>query len=227
MSSILLLHGALGSKQHFDQLKTELGKSMTVYTLNFEGHGGIPSDRPFSISNFAENVLDFVNENDLKGINVFGYSMGGYVALSLASKHPDLFGKIITLGTKFNWTPESAAKEVKMLNPEVIEEKVPKFAESLKALHAPNDWKTVLRKTADMMLDLGNGAGLSKEDFESINIDVLLARGTEDVMVAEDETVLVSNLISNSKYLELSGVVHPIERIDPKVIYQLITENIN
>ena len=47
-----------------------------------------------------------------------GHSMGGYVALKLALKRPELVDRIITLGTKFNWTPEVAAKEVKMLNPD-------------------------------------------------------------------------------------------------------------
>ena len=56
--------------------------------------------------------------------------MGGYVALQLANKHPKYVQKIITLGTKFAWDKETAAKEVKMLNPEKIEEKIPAFAKN-------------------------------------------------------------------------------------------------
>jgi len=227
MPSILLLHGALGSKEHFNQLVSELEKTMTVYTLNFEGHGGEFSNRPFSISNFAENVLDFVTENKLEGITVFGYSMGGYVALNLTINHPNLFGKIITLGTKFNWTEESAAKEVKMLNPEIIEEKVPKFAEKLKSLHAPNDWKEVMQKTANMMLNLGKGDAISQDEFKLIVGDVLVFRGAEDNMVSKEESVLVTNLIPKARYFELENVEHPIEKINTEVIYRIISENVN
>ena len=67
----------------------------------------------------------------------------------------NIINSIVTFGTKFNWSKEAAAKEVKMLNPEVIEEKVPKFAQMLKDTHAPNDWKTLLHKTAAMMKGLG------------------------------------------------------------------------
>lgn len=223
MPSILLLHGALGSKQHFDQLIIELEKSINVYTLNFEGHGGDNSDRPFSMSNFSENVLDFIEENKLQGINVFGYSMGGYVALRLAAKYPDLFSEIITLGTKFDWSVESAAKEVRMLNPEIIEEKVPRFADRLKELHAPNDWKEVMRKTAKMMLDLGNGEAMSEKDFKSIKGKIIVARGSNDNMVSQTESLAIVQQIPNAQYVELLNVEHPIEKIETKVISGLIS----
>jgi esterase/lipase len=227
MSSILLLHGALGSKEHFNQLVTELEKTMTVYTLNFEGHGGEFSNRPFSISNFEENILGFITEKKLEGIPVFGYSMGGYVALSLTLNYPNIFGKIITLGTKFNWTEESAAQEVKMLNPEIIEEKVPKFAEKLKALHAPNDWKEVMQKTANMMLNLGKGDAISQDKFKLIKAEVIIFRGENDNMVSKEESMLVANLIPKARYFELENVEHPIERISTEIIYRIISENVN
>lgn len=226
MPSILLLHGALGSKQQFDQLKTELEKTMTVYTMNFEGHGGVASSRPFLISHFAENVLDFMNENKLRGVDVFGYSMGGYVAMSLAVNHPGLFGKIITLGTKFDWRRESAEKEVRMLNPEIIELKVPKFAETLKELHTPNDWKEVMQKTANMMLDLGSGNSTSEAAIQAIHGKVIIARGDNDNMVSKEESQFVVDLMPNAKYLELPGIEHPIEKIKTDVIYRLISENV-
>ncbi len=57
--------------------------------------------------------------------------MCDYVALYLAATTSDLLGKIANLGTKFDWNPETALKESKMLNVEQIEIKVPKFAEVL------------------------------------------------------------------------------------------------
>jgi pimeloyl-ACP methyl ester carboxylesterase len=51
--------------------------------------------------------------------------MGGYVALKTAVLHPGRIEAIVTLGTKFHWDPENASNEVRMLNPEKIEEKVP------------------------------------------------------------------------------------------------------
>jgi enterochelin esterase-like enzyme len=104
---------------------------------------------------------------------VFGYSMGGYVALYLAHSQPTLLGNIITLGTKFEWTPKIAQKEIKMLDAKVIIEKVPKFAEALKTRHG-NDWELLLWKTATMMVDLGNTNALSLEDISLIENHVTI-----------------------------------------------------
>jgi pimeloyl-ACP methyl ester carboxylesterase len=120
--------------------------------MNFEGHGGLASDENFSIRLFTKNTQHFIEQNKLENINIFGYSMGEYVALNTAVQYPQLINKIVTLGTKFDWNPMSSANEVKMLNPSKIKGKIPHFAEKLKAEHAPLDWEIVIKKTAKMML---------------------------------------------------------------------------
>lgn len=129
--NILLLHGALGTEEQLQPIKLELQNQYKVFTFNFEGHGGEHSNNEFSIDNFTENVVAFLMRNHLTKIHLFGYSMGGYVALNLAKKQPSLVASITTYGTKFNWTPEQAQQETKMLNATAMEEKVPQFAELL------------------------------------------------------------------------------------------------
>src|SRR3989337_1116282 len=128
---LLLLHGALGSVDQFAEIQNLLSTDFDLLTLNFSGHGGNPIDQDFTINLFVKDILNFLEEKQMDAIDVFGYSMGGYVALKLASENPGLLNKIMTLGTKFNWTKESADKEVKMLNPDVIEETFPKLPNSL------------------------------------------------------------------------------------------------
>ena len=112
MGNLILLHGALGSEKQLHALKNEL-TNFNIYTLNFEGHGGRTINGSYSIDRFVQNVLDFMFANQLQNASFFGYSMGGYVALKLAAYHPEKVESIVTLGTKFNWTPEIAAAEVK------------------------------------------------------------------------------------------------------------------
>ena len=170
---VLLLHGALGSKTQLDPLKVALEASgKTVYSLNFSGHSGESFRHDFGIETFAGDVLRFMEAQGLKIADIFGYSMGGYVALWLAHQHPSSAGRIVTLGTKFDWTPESAEREVKKVDPQKIEEKIPAFARILQHRHAPNDWKELLHKTAAMMTTLGHKHLLTMKVLESINHDV-------------------------------------------------------
>ncbi|MDP4797605.1 MAG: alpha/beta hydrolase [Crocinitomicaceae bacterium] len=222
MKSILLLHGALGSKNQFNSLIRELEKSRKVYAFNFEGHGGRASNQAFTMENFVNNVFEFMDVNSLENVDVFGYSMGGYVALNCALIDAARMGKIITLGTKFDWTPESAVREVKMLNPSIIEEKVPKFAQKLIEEHSVELWKDVLTKTAEMMLGLGNGGAIPDVSFEKIQNEIVLCRGTEDQMVSKLETEKVCSLIPKASHIELDNITHPIERVDVSQLVKII-----
>jgi pimeloyl-ACP methyl ester carboxylesterase len=153
MEQILLLHGAIGAMDQLSALEDQLSGSFLVHRLNFSGHGGSPlSGGSFSIALFAEEVISFLDKKGIDALSIFGYSMGGYVAMYIAKHHPERIQKIITLATKFSWDEAIAAKEMKMLNAEKIEEKLPDFATSLQKRHAPNDWKLVLERTAAMLL---------------------------------------------------------------------------
>ena len=81
MSDILLLHGALGSNRQLEPLKQVLNENCNFHTLCFEGHGARATGNPLRIEHFSNNLLEFLQETGLKKPLVFGYSMGGYVAL--------------------------------------------------------------------------------------------------------------------------------------------------
>ncbi len=212
--ALILLHGALGGKDQFSTLQENLKDQFQIYTLNFEGHGGRKSDREYSMENFEENLLDLIETENLEPANIFGYSMGGYVALKLAIDYPAKVQKIMTLGTKFAWTPESANDEVSRLNPLKIEEKVPEFARQLKERHSPLDWRQVLSKTGEMILTLGKGAALVPKDFEEVQCPVLITRGSEDQMVSEMESRKIAETLPQGEYHSFEGFKHPLEQAD-------------
>lgn len=210
-SPLLLLHGAIGAA---DQLQVFNTLSRTSVAFDFPGHGGKAFPEEFSIRAFAESVLRRMDEQQFSAVDIFGYSMGGYVALYMARHYPERVGKIFTLATKFGWDEATAAKEVKMLNPEKIAEKVPKFAAALEKRHAPLDWKEVLKRTADLMLALGKNPELTKDDFAAITHPVLLSVGDRDMMVSIEETMQVYRSLPNAQFMVFPNTVHPIEQVN-------------
>ena len=224
MKTILLLHGALGAAQQLQPLSELLKNDFEVHCLEFEGHGQTPSEKPFSIDGFVDNLKDYLDEKNLRNIIVFGYSMGGYVALKLAARNPEYFEKIITLGTKFHWTAEAAEKEVQYLIPEKIEVKLPAYAAMLAGLHGASSWKTLMQKTADMMLRLGNGEATSDELFKQIVVPCSLCLGDKDQMVSREETERIKDMITHAEFELLEDTVHPIDRVDVARLAALITK---
>jgi pimeloyl-ACP methyl ester carboxylesterase len=226
MKNLVLLHGAIGASPQLKPLAELLATQFKVYTLNFEGHGGRSIDGNYSIDRFVENLIAFLDKNQLEKASIFGYSMGGYVALKAAALHSERIAGIVTLGSKFQWDPETASREVKMLNAEKIEEKVPQFAQQLKMLHAPLDWKDVLKGTAQMMLDLGNGSGLTDIEIASIQIPVLIGIGEKDQMVSIEESKRVADLLPNGKMMVFENFQHPIEKVDLQVLRMILVSRL-
>lgn len=224
-SPILLLHGAIGSSAQLQPLSEILkSRGFDPKLFDFAGHGGREiSNAAFSIRLFAEEVISWLDDHRIGTIDIFGYSMGGYVALYLAKHYPERAGKIMTVATKLEWTIEIAEKERKMLNPQKIEEKVPKFAAALAQRHAPQDWKEVLGRTGQMMTEMGVHPPMKDVDFSAINSHVLLSVGDKDNMVSREETEHVHHVIQGSSFRILPNTPHPIEQINPDLLAQEIS----
>lgn len=223
-SHLILLHGALGCKEQLDPLKELLSDTFEVHSLSFEGHGGLPSENTFTMKGFAQNVLDYMEEYHISTAHFFGYSMGGYVALTLAMEYPEKAQNIATLGTKFDWTPETAQKEASLLNPDVIEVKVPHFAQRLASLHAPEDWKLLMHKIKAMMIDLGTGSRLSDSQLRSVSHKTHILLGSRDNMVTQEESQNTASLLSNGSFQLLDEVPHPIEKVDPHLLSETLLQ---
>ncbi len=162
---------------------------------------------------FADDVTYFVKKNKLEGINVFGYSMGGYIALWLATYEPNLVKSVFTLGTKLKWSEEEAQKEIKLLVADKIENKIPGFALQLFERHKPDDWKKTVSQTALLIENLGKHH-LSQNDFTSLKAHVKLTIGDKDSMVTTDETHQTHQLIPNSQFKILPDTIHPFEKVN-------------
>jgi len=226
MKHLLLLHGALGSASQLASLAAELKDQFTVHTPDFPGHGGSAAEE-FSISSFAQFTAGYCKEKGLGQVSIFGYSMGGYVACYLARHHPELVQGIVTLATKFHWDPPTAQRETALLQPAVIEEKIPKFAATLRARHAPGDWKDLLHQTAAMLTDMGNRNPLTVADLEAITVPVLVTLGDRDKMVSFDETLAAYRKLKNAQLAVLPGTPHPLEGVDPSWLALLIRRFLN
>ena len=223
---IILLHGAISSSAQMLPLKAELEKFQSkVYAYDFPGHGGAAfPQEDFSIPVFAGSLLQWMNENEIQKADVFGYSMGGYVALYLAEHYPDRVGKIITLGTKLEWDHYIAADMARMIDSEKIAAKAPVLASALEKMHAPNDWKEVLHRTTEMFLQMGNAPALHADDFRKINAKVLLLLGDQDRMVTKEETEEAAKFLPGATMKILPGTPHPIEQANAAELAEIAAD---
>jgi pimeloyl-ACP methyl ester carboxylesterase len=223
MLPILCLHGALGAKSQLAPLAAALQPDYVTHVLDFDGHGQTPfQDTTFSIPVFANQVIAYLNENNLAMVHLFGYSMGGYVAMFLARHFPERVGQVITMATKYNWNEATAAKEVRLLHPATIQEKVPAFAAMLKERHGLENWEAVLHATSQMMLDLGKNPPLLAADYAAIPNPCMLMMGDQDNMVSFQETIEVYKTLPNARFAVLPATPHAFEKVDIALLCTMI-----
>lgn len=223
MKNLLLLHGALGHSDIFEPFTKELSNYFTVYTPLFSGHGDVEiPENGITIEKYTHELKEFIEKKNLNDVYIFGHSMGGYVALCYALENQKNLNSIMTLGTKFDWTEEQSLEESKMLNPDVIAEKVPKYAELLKNQHGEK-WKQLLPAIAEMMISLGKNPPL-KNNLTPINIPVQIMVGDKDTMVTIEESTEVYNNLPNAKLAILPDTKHPLDKVQRDLLLDVMKD---
>lgn len=224
--AIVLLHGALGTSGDLAPIAQYLNeKGHETYSFNFSGHGQNAAEPgEFRIDLFAKDLDQFLKKHELVSPIVFGYSIGGYVALYHKANFEDSpIQKIFTYGTKFNWSEKSVIKELPMLNPEHLQEKYPNSIVMLKEKHGER-WKQILLSTAHLMQHLEKLDGLTKEDMSEIDIPVYLILGDQDRMVTTEETHLAQSWLHHSQVRTLSHSKHELERSNLRELTNIILD---
>ena len=225
MKNVILIHGALGHSSDFDALSKLLSTDYRVYNLLFKDHGiDNASQEKLEVPRLVEELNQFTDSNNIQNPNVFGYSMGGYVALCHSIQLKNRISKIATLATKFDWSPEISSKEISFLNATVIEEKIPHYAAQLKKIHGDKGWKSLLTKTADLMIDIGAEDYLATSKLSDIQIPIQLMLGDSDRMVSLKETLDIYSELSNVTLAVLPNTKHPFEAVNPQLLHLLLTQ---
>lgn len=220
-NEIILLHGALGSGHDLAPLAKELtAKGFACHAFTFSGHGDRPFASQFGIAQFAAELNALVTEKSLQQAPIFGYSMGGYVALYNAYLNKNHFGRIVTLGTKMDWNAAGVEKEKMFLNPETILQKSPPFAKALQQAHGER-WKELLAKTALLMDEIVDKQFLSETAFKQIQNKTLLGRADNDKMVSLTETLGAMQALPHAQLYSLQGA-HPLGSVNAGELAGLI-----
>ena len=100
---LLILHGFLGMSDNWKTLGAQFATYFQVHILDLRNHGRSLHSEDFSYDVMAQDVYEYCQAHQLESINIIGHSMGGKVAMLLATTHPELVDKLIVadIGPKF------------------------------------------------------------------------------------------------------------------------------
>jgi pimeloyl-ACP methyl ester carboxylesterase len=100
---LVLLHGGLLTIElTFSPILPSLAQHHQVIAVELQGHGRTAdTDRAMSINVLADDVAALLDQLGIAQADVFGFSLGGFVALELAMRRPELVGKLVLASVSF------------------------------------------------------------------------------------------------------------------------------
>lgn len=94
---LIILHGLFGTLDNWQSIAKTLSKTYMVFIVDLRNHGRSPHSPDFSYEIMAEDVRAFMADNWIHQAYVMGHSMGGKVAMQLATHHEDMVQKLLVV----------------------------------------------------------------------------------------------------------------------------------
>nr|WP_281371765.1 alpha/beta hydrolase [Petropleomorpha daqingensis] len=86
---VLAIHGVSSNRRLWNWLRAE-APELSLIAPDLRGRGGsVGVGGPSSVARHAEDMVAVLDALDLESVSVCGMSMGGFVAVALATAHPD------------------------------------------------------------------------------------------------------------------------------------------
>lgn len=95
---LLLLHGFTGSSQNWQPLLPQLTSAFQVIMVDIVGHGRTDSpteESRYHMASAAADLIAILDELEVNQTSLFGYSMGGRLALFTAVAYPERITRLI------------------------------------------------------------------------------------------------------------------------------------
>ncbi|MGB0980543.1 MAG: alpha/beta fold hydrolase [Winogradskyella sp.] len=99
---VVLLHGFLETVAMWQTLIPKLSKNHQIICIDLLGHGNTDClGYVHTMETMADAVRAVLNSLNIEKATFIGHSMGGYVALALAERHPKLFSGLCLMNSTF------------------------------------------------------------------------------------------------------------------------------
>ena len=189
---LILLHGNGEDCSYFVHQMEPFAEHFRVFALDTRGHGQSPrGDAPFTIRQFAADLLGFMDKHGLAKANILGFSDGGNIAMIFAMEHPERVGKLILDGA--NLDASGVRRSVQI--PIEIGYRIAR----LFAARNPG-----ARKNAEMLGLMVNDPDVKPEELSRIQAPTLVMAGDRD-MIKDSHTRLIAGSIPGAELVIIPG----------------------
>ena len=189
---IILLHGNGESSDYFKGQMDAFAGQYHVYAPDTRGHGRTPrGGMPFTIRQFADDLLGFMDSHGIGKAHLLGFSDGGNIAMVFAIRHPDRVDRLILNGANLN---SGGVKRIVQVPIGIGYGIARLFSGGSEAA----------RRNAEMLGLMVNEPNVSPAELAGIRAKTLVIAGTRD-MIKEAHTRLIAESIPGAELVFVKG----------------------
>ena len=185
---IIMLHGNTGKARYFKHQIDVFAQKYHVYAIDSRGHGKTPrGEKPFTIRQFADDLLAFMDKHGIDNATLMGFSDGGNVAMRFAIAYPNRVKCLILNGANL------CARGVKNSTQIPIEIKYYFYK-----------FLGIKKYDREMLGLMVNDPNISLEELRTIQAKTLVIVGTNDI-IKEKHSKLIASTLCNSEFVVVDG----------------------
>jgi pimeloyl-ACP methyl ester carboxylesterase len=218
---LIILHGLFGSLDNWLTLSKKLGENFEVFIVDARNHGLSPHSDEFTYDVMADDLYEFLIQNNIKNPTVLGHSMGGKTAMHFAMKYPNYLSKLIVvdiapkaypvhhtqileamLSVDFN-TIKTRKSADEYLSKTITDFPMRQFL--LKNLYWTNTttlaWKfnlSVINKDIELM-------GIELKNTKVFEKPTLFIRGVQSDYILEEDTIPIKNIFTKAEIKSMNN----------------------
>ena len=235
-SDLIIIHGLFGMSDNWNTLGRKFSKHFKVHLIDLRNHGRSPHSTEFNYDVMCEDLIEYIEDYNIKKPIVIGHSLGGKVAMKLAFTHTEILEKLLVVdisprryNTDFH---ENLLKTLYRLpledfsRREDIEDILAETFENrgmrlflMKNLYRNEDKKFAWRFNIDVLLE--KVSNIQEAEFINSKCDVptLFIRGGESNYVTSEDEIIIKKYFSNFNISTIEGVGHWLHAEKPDLFY--------
>lgn len=189
---LILLHGNGEDGGYFVNQMEYFSKHYWVIALDTRGHGKSPrGNELFTIRQFAEDLLNFMDSLNIRKANILGFSDGGNIALIFAMKYPERVNKLILNGANLDTRGVKAWIQI----PTNIGYGLVKLFSGI---------SSKVKKKEEMLGLMVNDPNIQMKELVRVKAKTLVISGTKD-MIKEKHTKEIFRNIKDAEIAFIKG----------------------
>jgi pimeloyl-ACP methyl ester carboxylesterase len=228
---VVLIHGFPFDRSMWSHQRSSVGSIYRVILPDLRGHGtSAAPEGIYTVDEMADDVLELLDALQIaEPVVIGGLSMGGYVALSIAARHPERLKALMLINTRASADTSETARvreelarqvEASGETEPVVAAMLPKLFTRATFEHHPR----LVARLHDVMARtparavVGTLRGLAirpdrTDDLAGIAVPTLILAGADDALISLEESESMARLIPGSTLVIIpeAGHLAPLE----------------